>query len=128
SGLADGIVITPSHNPPDSGGFKYDPPSGGPAESEVTRWIQNTANQLLEAKLEGVQRTLYEQALRASTTHKHDYLDAYVSDLGTVIDMEAIHGGRLHLGVDPLGGAGVHYWEPIAERYELDLTVVNTDI
>jgi phosphoglucomutase len=128
SGLADGIVITPSHNPPDSGGFKYDPPTGGPAESDVTRWIQTKANELLANGLTGVQRMPYERALRAATTHRHDYLDAYVSDLASVIDMDAIRGARLHLGVDPLGGAGVHYWEPIAERYGLDLTVVNADV
>jgi phosphoglucomutase len=125
SGLADGIVVTPSHNPPDSGGFKYDPPSGGPAETEITRWIQDQANELLENDLRGVRRMLFDQALRASTTHRHDYLDAYVADLGTVIDMERISGARLRLGVDPLGGAGVHYWGPIAERYGLDLSVVN---
>jgi phosphoglucomutase len=128
SGLADGIVVTPSHNPPDSGGFKYDPPNGGPAESEITRWIENTANQLLEQNLQGVQRIPYERALRAATTHRHDYLQAYVADLGSVIDMDAIRAARLHLGVDPLGGAGVHYWGPIAERYGLDLTVVNQDV
>ena len=128
SGLADGIVITPSHNPPDSGGFKYDPPSGGPAETEVTRWIENNANALLESALEGVRRVAYEQALRASTTHTHDYLDAYVADLGSVIDMNAIRGARVRVGVDPLGGAGVHYWGPIAERYGLDLTVVNSEV
>jgi phosphoglucomutase len=128
AGVADGIVITPSHNPPDSGGFKYDPPSGGPAETEITRWIQNKANELLEGKLQGIQRVLYEQALRASTTHRHDYLDAYVGDLVGVIDFDAIRGARLHLGVDPLGGAGVHYWQPIADRYGLDLTVLNTEV
>jgi len=125
---ADGIVITPSHNPPDSGGFKYDPPSGGPAESEITRWIQNKANELLDGGLQGVQRVSYAAAQRASTTHAHDYLDAYVSDLGTVIDFDVIRGARLHLGVDPLGGAGVHYWGPIAERYRLDLSVLNTEV
>jgi len=128
SGLADGIVITPSHNPPDSGGFKYDPPTGGPAETEVTRWIENKANELLEGELKGVSRVSYARALRASTTRRHDYLDAYVGDLASVIDMEAIRGARLRLGVDPLGGAGVHYWGPIAERYGLDLTVVNGDV
>jgi phosphoglucomutase len=128
SGVADGIVITPSHNPPDSGGFKYDPPSGGPAETEITRWIQTKANELLEGDLKGVQRVLYERALRASTTHRHDYLDAYVGDLDSVIDMNAIRNARLHLGVDPLGGAGVHYWGPIAERYGLDLSVVNSEV
>ncbi len=128
SGLADGIVITPSHNPPDSGGFKYDPPNGGPAETEITQWIQNTANELLVGALKGVQRVPYERALRASTTHRHDYRDAYVGDLGSVIDMDAVRGARLRLGVDPLGGAGVHYWGPIAERYGLDLSIVNAEV
>jgi phosphoglucomutase len=125
TGLADGIVVTPSHNPPDSGGFKYDPPNGGPAETEVTRWIQNTANEFLETALKGIERVLYERALRAPTTHTHDYLNAYVADLGRVIDMDVVRGAGLRLGVDPLGGAGVHYWGPIAERYGLNLTVVN---
>jgi phosphoglucomutase len=124
-GLADGIVITPSHNPPHDGGFKYNPPNGGPADTAVTDWIETTANTLLEARLEGVKRVSYEQALRASTTHRHDYLTAYVSDLGTVIDMDVVRGSKLSLGVDPLGGAGVHYWARIAERHGLNLTVVN---
>ena len=123
--LADGIVITPSHNPPADGGFKYNPPNGGPADTEITRWIGAEANELLEASLAGVQRMPYERALHASTTHTHDYIDAYVGDLRSVIDMDAIRSARLHLGVDPLGGAGVHYWGPIAERYGLDLTVVS---
>jgi phosphoglucomutase len=125
TGRADGIVITPSHNPPHDGGFKYNPPSGGPAESAVTDWIQAKANDFLEQKLSGVQRIPHEKALHASTTHLHDYLSAYVSDLGKVIDMEAIAKAKISIGVDPLGGAGVHYWAPIAERYGLDLTVVN---
>ena len=125
SGLADGIVITPSHNPPQDGGFKYNPPNGGPAEPEVTGWIEQKANQFLAVRLRGVKRTPFEKALRASTTHRHDYLNAYVSDLGNVIDMEAIRNAKVTLGVDPLGGAAVHYWAPIAERYGLDLTVVN---
>ena len=128
SGVADGIVITPSHNPPDSGGFKYNPPNGGPAETEITGWIQTKANELLEGGLKGVQRVPYDRALRASTTHRHDYLDAYVGDLDSVIDMNAIRGAHLRLGVDPLGGAGVHYWGPIAERYGLDLSVVNPEV
>ena len=123
--LADGIVITPSHNPPADGGFKYNPPNGGPADTEITRWIGAEANELLEANLAGVQRIPYERALHAPTTHAHDYIDAYVGDLGSVIDMDAIRSAGLHLGVDPLGGAGVHYWGPIAERYGLDLTVVS---
>ena len=124
-GLADGIVITPSHNPPDNGGFKYNPPNGGPAGNDVTGWIEARANVLLENGLQGVKRISFEQAQRAATTHRHDYLDAYVGDLGSVLDMDAIRGANLRMGVDPLGGAGVHYWGPIAERYGLNLTVVN---
>jgi len=124
-GLADGIVVTPSHNPPDNGGFKYNPPNGGPADSGVTSWIEARANELLKRGLEGVKRIPYEKALRAATTHRHDYLNAYVRDLGNVIDMSAIQSAGLRLGVDPLGGAGVAYWAPIAERYHLDLTVVS---
>jgi phosphoglucomutase len=123
--LADGIVVTPSHNPPGDGGIKYNPPNGGPADNDVTRWIEARANALLESALGGVRRIAYEQALRAPTTHRHDYLDAYVSDLGGVLDMDAIRGADLALGVDPLGGAGVHYWGAIAERYGLNLAVVN---
>jgi phosphoglucomutase len=124
-GLADGIVITPSHNPPDNGGFKYNPPNGGPADTDVTGWIGAQANGFMERGLEDVKRIPYEKALRAPTTHRHDYLNAYVGDLGNVVDMEVIGGAGIHLGVDPLGGAGVHYWGPIAERYHLDLTVVS---
>ena len=125
SGFADGIVITPSHNPPRYGGFKYNPPSGGPAPLAVTDWIQAKANELLEAGLLGVKRIPFQRALAASTTHRYDYLDTYVADLGSVIDMDAIRGAKLDLGVDPLGGAGVHYWGRIGERYGLRLTVVN---
>jgi len=125
TGLADGIVITPSHNPPDDGGFKYNPPNGGPAESGITGWIEAKANEFLAAGLQGVLRMPYEKALRAGTTHRHDYLTAYIDDLGNVIDMDSIRGGKIRMGVDPLGGAGVHYWGPIAERYGLNLTVVN---
>lgn len=124
-GLADGIVITPSHNPPDHGGFKYNPPNGGPADTGVTGWIGAKANEFLKDGLQGVKRMPFEQALRAATTHRHDYLNAYVSDLGKVIDMDAIRGAHIGMGVDPLGGAGVHYWAAIAERYSLNLTVVN---
>lgn len=125
SGFADGIVITPSHNPPKSGGFKYNLPNGGPSDLAVTGWIETRANELLENGLHGVKRIPYEKALRAASTHQHDYLNPYVRDLGNVIDMDAIRGGNIHMGVDPLGGAGVHYWEPIADRYGLNLTVVN---
>jgi phosphoglucomutase len=125
AGMADGIVITPSHNPPDNGGFKYNPPHGGPADKDVTSWIEARANEFLAGGLKGVNRVPHERALRAPTTHRHDYLDAYVRDLGNVVDMDAIRGAGLRLGVDPLGGAGVHYWASIAERYHLDLTVVS---
>jgi len=125
AGLADGIVITPSHNPPDNGGFKYNPPNGGPAGNEVTGWIEARANALLKSGLHDVKRISFEQARRAATTHRHDFLNAYVSDLGSVIDMDAIRGAGIKMGVDPLGGAGVHYWGPIAERYGLNLSVVN---
>jgi phosphoglucomutase len=125
NGLADGIVITPSHNPPHDGGFKYNPPSGGPADAAVTGWIEAKANELIEAQLKGVNRIPHAQALRAATTHRHDYLTAYVNDLGNVIDMDMIRSAKIHLGVDPLGGAGVHYWARIAERHKLDLTVVS---
>lgn len=128
TGLADGIVITPSHNPPHDGGFKYNPPHGGPAETEITDWIEAKANEFLTTGLKHVARVQYKTALHAVTTHRYDYLNAYISDLGSVIDMEAIRGSKLSLGVDPLGGAGVHYWEPIAERYGLNLTVVNDSV
>jgi len=125
AGFADGVVITPSHNPPDNGGFKYNPPNGGPADNDVTQWIEVRANTLLERNLQGVKRIPHAKALRAATTHRHDFLGAYVSDLGNVLDMDAIRGANIRMGVDPLGGAGVHYWGPIAERYGLNLTVVN---
>lgn len=127
-GLADGIVITPSHNPPESGGFKYNPTNGGPADTDITGWIEQRANALLENDLRGVQRISYQKALRTSTTHEHDFLNTYVNDLATVIDMDAIRGENIRMGVDPLGGAGVHYWAAIAARYQLDLTVVNTAV
>ena len=128
SGLADGIVITPSHNPPESGGFKYNPSNGGPADSDITRWIENRANQLLAAGLQGVRRISLTRALNAPTTHRHDYLNSYVRDLANVIDMQAIADSGLRLGVDPLGGAGVHYWPAIAEHYQLNLDVVNQQV
>lgn len=128
SGLADGIIITPSHNPPHHGGFKYNPPTGGPANLAVTSWIEKKANEFLENKLHGIKRIFFGNALRASTTHYHDYLNHYVNDLGNVLNMEIIRHSNIHLGVDPLGGAGIHYWEPIAERYGLNLTVINKTI
>ena len=128
SGLADGIVITPSHNPPDNGGFKYNPPNGGPADTDITGGIQNRANALLRDGLKAVRRMPFTQARRAVTTREHDFLDAYVSDLGHIIDFDAIRGAGIHMGVDPLGGAGVHYWAPIAERYRLDLSVISAEV
>jgi phosphoglucomutase len=128
AGLADGIVITPSHNPPDSGGFKYNPPDGGPADTQVTAWMEARANELLESGLRGVTRVGLAQARRAATTHSHDYLNTYIDDLGKVIDLDLIRGSRIRMGVDPLGGAGVHYWARIAERYKLDLSVVNDSV
>ncbi|MGD9948125.1 MAG: phosphoglucomutase (alpha-D-glucose-1,6-bisphosphate-dependent) [Desulfobulbus sp.] len=127
-GLADGIVITPSHNPPDNGGFKYNPPNGGPADTTVTQWIEARANTLITSGLQGVESIPYEQALHATTTHRFDYLTAYVNDLGNVLDMDAIRGASIQMGVDPLGGAGVHYWERIAECYGLNLNVVNEEV
>ena len=128
TGLADGIVVTPSHNPPDDGGFKYNPTNGGPADTEITGWIENRANRLLEDGLTGVARIPLARATRAATTHRHDYMDAYIGDLGAVIDFDAIRGAQLKLGVDPLGGAGVFYWAMIAERYKVALTVVSEDV
>lgn len=125
AGLADGVVITPSHNPPEDGGFKYNPPNGGPADTRVTRWIQDRANAYLAADMHGVRRKPYEGALKAGTTHRHDYMTAYVKDLESVIDMDVLRGARLNIGVDPLGGAGVAYWGRIGECYRFPLTVVN---
>jgi phosphoglucomutase len=128
SALADGIVITPSHNPPDNGGFKYNMPNGGPADSDVTGWVEKRANAYLEKRLEGVKRLSFEKALKAGTTRRYDYLDSYVSDLPNIIDLAAISGANVRIGVDPLGGAGVHYWSAIADRYKLNLEVVNTEV
>ena len=125
SGLADGIVVTPSHNPPDSGGFKYDPPSGGPADTGATEWIQRKANALIAEGLGDVKRIPYERARQASTTHRFDYIRSYVDGLATVLDLDVLCGTRLRIGVDPLGGSSVGYWEPIAERYGFTLDVVN---
>lgn len=126
--FADGIVITPSHNPPREGGIKYNPPNGGPADLAITRWIEEKANEFLKNGLTGVKRMSLEKALSASTTHRHNYLEAYVNDLSTVIDMRVIRDAKIKLGVDPLGGAGVHYWKVIGERYGLNLTVLNTTV
>jgi len=127
-GAADGIVITPSHNPPADGGFKYNPPNGGPADTDVTNWIEQTANAILADGLRAVERMPLERALHASTTHRHDYINAYVSDLAAVVDMEAIRSAGVRIGVDPLGGAGVDYWGPIIDRYGIAATVVNKAI
>lgn len=127
-GLADGIVVTPSHNPPADGGYKYNPPNGGPAETEVTGWIQKQANTYLENKLNGVKRRLFQEALKADTTQAYDYIQPYVDDLQNIVDLEAVRAAGLKLGVDPLGGAGVHYWGRMAEKYGLDLTVVSEEV
>ena len=128
NGLADGVVITPSHNPPEDGGFKYNPPHGGPAGAPITQWIETRANAYLERGLRGASRVSYDRALAAPTTHRHDFLDAYTSDLASVIDFDVIRAANLVLGADPLGGAGVHYWRRIAERFGLDLTPVNETV
>jgi len=125
---ADGIVVTPSHNPPEDGGFKYNPPSGGPAGTDITGWVEREANELLDAGLEGVKRLPYEQALEAPTTHRRDYVSAYVEQLPAVVDLDAIRDSGIRLGVDPLGGASIAYWEAIAERHRLDLTIVNAEL
>jgi phosphoglucomutase len=128
SGMADGIVVTPSHNPPDNGGFKYNPPNGGPADTDATGWIEARANAFLEDKMKNVRRVAIDQARRATTTREHDFLGEYVGDLGKVINFDVIRDSRIRMGVDPMGGAGVHYWARIAERYKLDLTVVSETV
>jgi phosphoglucomutase len=128
SGLADGIVVSPSHNPPESGGFKYNPPNGGPAGTDITSAVEAAANAMLANGLAGVKRMPLAQALKASTTHRHDFLNNYVEDLASVIDMDAIRGAEVEMGVDPLGGAGVNYWAAIGARYKLKLTVLNPEV
>ena len=125
SGLADGVVITPSHNPPEDGGFKYNPPNGGPADGDVTSEIERTANDFLKNGMAGVKRIPLARALKAATTHRHDYIGPYVADLGNVVDMAAIKAAGVKIGIDPLGGAAVHYWRPIIEAYGIDATIVN---
>ncbi len=125
SGLSDGIVVTPSHNPPQDGGIKYNPPHGGPAGSDVTKLIEAEANEFITNKMSGLRSMPYVAALNVPTTHMHDYLNSYVDDLENVIDMQAIRASKIRIGVDPLGGAGVHYWPAIAEKYKIDLTVIN---
>ncbi len=128
SGLADGVVITPSHNPPDNGGFKYNPTNGGPADSDITNWMQARANELLENKLRDVKRMDYHQALKRANTHHHDFLNFYVQDLINVIDLDAIRAADIHMGADPLGGAGVNYWRAIADYYRINLSVINASV
>ena len=125
NGFADGIVITPSHNPPEDGGFKYNATHGGPAGTDITQWVEKKANELLENKLQGVIRMRYEKALRVSTTHHFDYVNHYVDDLKNVLNMDIIRDSKISIGADPMGGAGVHYWAPIADRYQLNLHVVS---
>lgn len=126
--FADGIVVTPSHNPPNEGGFKYNPPNGGPAEPTITNWIETKANEYISNGLTGIKRTSYEKAVNASTTHRYNYLGEYIKDLANVIDMQIIRDSQIKIIADPLGGAGVHYWKPIAEQYGLNLTVVSEKV
>jgi phosphoglucomutase len=127
-GVADGVVITPSHNPPEDGGFKYNPPNGGPADTDITGAIERAANRYLEDGLKGVKRVSFERARQAANVHRHDYITPYVADLENVLDMEAIHSAGVKIGIDPLGGAAVRYWEPIIERYRLDATIVSEEV
>ncbi len=127
-GFADGIIVTPSHNPPRDGGFKYNPPSGGPASTRITAWIEQRANELIAAQLKGVKRMVLSKALRASTTRRHNYMDSYVGDLGAVVDMQALRDSAVTIGVDPLGGAGVMYWEMIAERYAVPIDIISNEV
>ena len=128
SGLADGVVITPSHNPPEDGGFKYNPPNGGPADTDITTGIERAANAFLEDGLRGLQRISYHRAHKAACVHRHDYIGPYVADLANVIDMEAIRASGVKIGIDPLGGAGVHFWQPIIERYGIAATIVSDTV
>ena len=128
AGLADGVVISPSHNPPDDGGYKYNPPHGGPADTDVTSVVEKNANRYMEAGLKGVARMSYERARKAQSTHLHDYVTPYVADLGNVVDMALLKSSGVKIGIDPLGGAAVHYWQPIIERYGLNADIVNTAI
>lgn len=128
SGLADGLILTPSHNPPQDGGMKYNPPNGGPADTDATGWIEKRANELLRGGNKEVRRAPFARASKAATTKEYDYVGLYVSEIGAALDLEAIRGGRVRIGVDPLGGASLHYWAPIAERYGLNLTVVNPKV
>src|ERR1700761_2469545 len=127
-GLADGVVVTPSHNPPADGGFKYNPPNGGPADTDVTAWIERTANGFIAAGMQGVRRMPYARARRAAGVHLHDYVGPYVADLGNVVDMDAIRAAGVRIGIDPLGGAGQAYWQPVIERYGIDATIVSDGI
>ena len=128
SKLADGVVITPSHNPPEDGGFKYNPPHGGPAGSDITGWVEQRANELIALGLSGINRVTFARALASGKVHQYDFITPYVNDLENVLDMAAIAGAKLNIGVDPLGGSGLHYWEPIAQRYGLNLTMVSQKI
>jgi phosphoglucomutase len=128
AGLADGVVITPSHNPPEDGGFKYNPPHGGPADGDVTGWIERTANGFLEAGMAGVHRIPFEHACRAAGVHRHDYVSAYVADLENVVDLAAIRSAGVRIGIDPLGGAAVGYWQPIIDRYGLAAEIVSDTV